>query len=59
MSGECVAYCASSMRNGVKMVCSFCKENGHRSNKCPEKFRDFDENDLFTKKKYSIKIKKE
>lgn len=28
------------------MVCSFCKENGHRSNKCPEKFRDFDENDL-------------
>jgi hypothetical protein len=28
------------------MVCSFCKENGHRSNKCPVKFRDFDENDL-------------
>jgi hypothetical protein len=30
----------------IKLVCSFCRENGHRANKCPEKFRDFDENDL-------------
>lgn len=28
------------------MVCSFCKRAGHRLNKCPEKFRDFDEEDL-------------
>jgi hypothetical protein len=28
------------------MVCSFCKRDGHRRNKCPEMLRDFDEEDL-------------
>jgi hypothetical protein len=32
------------------MVCSFCKLEGHRCNSCPQKYKNFDENDLLNLK---------